>query len=83
MSHLNAAIIERKSFPMSFAFSAHEKRRANKKSCNARGCYKGILPSQQPIKSLVLSLPYNNINSVQYCAGEELVRNELWDWMAL
>ena len=35
--------------------------REMKTFCNARGRFKEIRPTQQPIKSLILSLPYNKM----------------------
>lgn len=46
MSHLNADIIERKEFSMSFVACAHENRRAKKTVCNARGRYREIRSAQ-------------------------------------
>ena len=44
---------------LSFVVCPYENHRAKKTVGNARGRYKEIRPAQQPIKSLVLSLPYN------------------------
>ena len=54
---------------MSFAVCACDNRREKIKFCNARGRYKKIWPAEQPIKSLVLSLPYNKTNyKIAFCS---------------
>ena len=62
LSHLNVAIIERKSFAMCFAAGTYENRRAKKKFCNARVRYKEpnkFLVLYRPWLPGVLLLPYN------------------------
>ena len=48
---------------MSFVACAYENHLAKKNFCNARGRYKEIWPTQQPIKLFVLSMPCNQNKS--------------------